>query len=308
MSYLKTHGYQILGIDKMPPKVEFDGTSFQPCNILDVNALTRIISDFRPETVVHLAARTDLDEKTELSGYAVNIEGTHNLVNAIREVGSVKRILYTSSQLVCKVGYIPKNDSDYCPNTLYGKSKVCGEKIIRELDGGGVEWCILRPTTIWGEGMSAHYQRFFRMIHLGQYFHIGKSPLYKSYGYVMNSVYQYRKFIDAPIEKIHRKTFYIADYEPLSLRKWADVLAEEMDAKRIKTCPESIARFVGGMGSIINSLGFSEFPFNTFRVNNILTQYTFDLSETEKVCGPLPFTFEEGVTRTVNWLKEEGIL
>jgi len=161
MSYLKTHGYQILGIDKMPPKVEFDGTSFQPCNILDVNALTRIISDFRPETVVHLAARTDLDEKTELSGYAVNIEGTHNLVNAIREVGSVKRILYTSSQLVCKVGYIPKNDSDYCPNTLYGKSKVCGEKIIRELDGGGVEWCILRPTTIWGEGMSAHYQRFF---------------------------------------------------------------------------------------------------------------------------------------------------
>src|SRR5438067_6624986 len=108
------------------------------------------LTEERPEAVVHLAARTDLDQKRDLAGYAANIEGVGNLVAALRGTPSVRRAIYTSSQLVCKVGYVPMSDDDYRPNTKYGESKVWTEKIVRREDGGGVEWCLVRPTTVWG--------------------------------------------------------------------------------------------------------------------------------------------------------------
>src|SRR6185503_17868585 len=98
---------------------------------------------------------------------------------------------------VCRVGYVPKADDDYRPSTLYGQSKVRTEQIVRAADGGGVEWCIVRPTLVWGPGMGPHYRRFFRMITEGRYFHVGAKPLYKSYGYVGNVAYQFAKLLEA---------------------------------------------------------------------------------------------------------------
>jgi len=271
------------------------------CDILDFNELRSVLDEFSPDIVVHLAARTDLDENENIDGYSANIQGTENLIKAIDEVGCVKRALFTSSQLVCRVGYIPKTDTDYQPNNLYGQSKVLTEKIVRESALSGVSWCLLRPTTIWGEGMSAHYQSFLRMVKKGRFVHIGRKPLYKSYGYIGNAIFQYRCFIEAPDSLVHGKTFYMADYQPLSLREWIDNLADGFGVGKVKTLPVPIARMAGWAGDILNLMGFQRFPFNSFRLKNILTEYIFDLSSTEKICGPLPFSMKEGIDETVKW-------
>ena len=52
-----------------------------------------------------------------------------------------------------------------------------------------------------------------------------------------------------------------------------------------------------------DALGVQKFPFNSFRLNNVLMQYQFDLKPTEAVCGPLPFSIEQGVAATAAWLK-----
>ncbi len=308
MIHLLKKGHKILGVDKKNPTNNAMEPFFRSCDILDSKMLNKIVSDFSPEVVIHLAARTDLNEKKDLKGYAANIEGVENLIRAIRNTDSVKRVLFTSSQLVCKVGYIPKTDNDYRPNNLYGQSKVLTERIVRENNGGGVEWCLLRPTTIWGEGMSTHYQRFFKMIQRGQYFHIGKSPLSKSFGYIGNTIHQYEKIIDAPAGQIHEKVFYIADYAPLVLQDWVNEVSKAFGTKKVKMLPKIIAHVAAKVGDIINFLGFTHFPFNSFRLNNILTVYIFNLSETQKVCGELPFTMDEGVVRTVRWLVDDGIV
>ena len=150
---------------------------------------------FSPDALVHLAARIDLDEKANLAGYTANIEGVQNLIAAVRLTPSIKRAIWTSSQLVCRVGYVPRNDTDYTADTLYGRSKVRTEQIVRQEDGAEREWCLVRPTTVWGPGMSAHYQRFLRMIQQGYYFHVGNSPLWKSYSYVENIAFQYWRLL-----------------------------------------------------------------------------------------------------------------
>ncbi|PZV28021.1 MAG: NAD(P)-dependent oxidoreductase [Snowella sp.] len=308
LHFLIKQDLNVLGIDIVPPQDNQYLPFFKQTDLLELGNLITTVQQFQPDFIFHLAARTDLNETKDIRGYASNIDGVENLIAAIRQTPSVKRCIFTSSQLVCKVGYVPKDENEYNPNNLYGESKVLTEKIVRENDGGGVEWCIVRPTTVWGPGMSSHYQRFLKMVNQGRYFHIGNSSLYKSYSYIGNIVYQYKMLMESPSELINKKTFYLADYSPISLHHWIDLIQEEMGAKPVPTYPEGLMRFLAIFGDILSTIGVKKFPFNTFRLNNILTEYTFDLSETEKICGELPFSIEEGVKELVIWLKNEKII
>ncbi len=295
--------YEVEGIDIKVPPVELEGFRHWKCDILDRESLKQIFLDTSPQVVIHLAARTDLDEKDDLSGYAANIDGVESLIQAIQASPSIERCIFTSSQLVCRLGYVPISDDDYCPYTLYGESKVLTEKIVRRQTGGGRTWCLVRPTTVWGPNMNPHYQRFFNLVASGRYVHIGSSRLLKTYGYVGNVAYQYLKLVRATSEQINAKLFYLADYEPLSLRDWANALQHEMGARRICTVPVTAARIATGVGDLINSIGFKKFPFNSFRLNNVLTEYRYDMRATKALCGPLPYSMEDGVSATIAWYK-----
>lgn len=294
-------GHQVLGIDKRAAEDVWPGFVAEVCDILDAPRLLALFADFRPEAVLHLAARTDLEEKLDLKAYGANIEGVENVCRAVRATPTVTRAVYTSTQLVCRVGYRPRSDEDFAPNNLYGESKVLTEKIVRREDGGGVAWCIVRPTTVWGPGMSAHYQRFLRMIRKGRYFHVGNKPLVKSFGFVGNVAWQYRRLLEVPAEQIAGRVFYVGDYDPMALQTWAETLAAKFGARRIPTLPAWIARGAARVGDALNAAGFRRFPFNSFRLNNVLTEYTFDMSNTRSVCGATPYSLDQAAEMTVRW-------
>lgn len=294
-------GYQTIGLDKATPPLPTSMDEHITCDILNRSALISEVRRISPDALIHLAARIDLDETRNLSGYAANIDGVRNVIEAVKQTQTIRRVIYTSSQLVCRIGYVPISDTEYCPNTLYGQSKVLTEKIVREENGGSVEWCLTRPTTVWGPHMSPHYQTMLRLIKKGLYFHCGKGKLYKSYAYAGNIAHQYMRLLTTEVATMHRKTFYLADYQPLSLRDYADGLAREMGARKIPTVPLPVARFLAVTGDVFNSCGFRRFPFNSFRLNNILTEYVFDLLSTEAACGPVPFTQEHGIKETAKW-------
>jgi nucleoside-diphosphate-sugar epimerase len=297
--HLIREGHEVAGLDVRYPKS--GGTFEYVCDILDATAITEIVQRYSPDCLIHLAARIDLDEKTDLAGYAANIEGTRNVVDAVRLTPSVKRAIWTSSQLVCRVGHVPVSDTDYNADTLYGQSKIRTEEIVRGEDGGSAEWCLVRPTTVWGPGMSPHYQRFLRMIQLGSYFHVGNSPLWKSYSYIENIAHQYSSLLQVPAHLIHRKTFYLADYQPIDLIAWGNGFQRAFGSRRIPHLPLTVARALARCGDAANAIGFRRFPFNTFRLNNVLTQYQFDLTSTKEVCGALPYTMDEGIRETAAW-------
>lgn len=305
VSLLHHNGYDVLGIDIKPPRFLTSGVTFELCDILNINSLKQIVKAHQPDFVIHLAARTDLNERRDINGYAVNIDGTKNLIEIIRNDSSVKRCIYTSSQLVCSVGYNPLHCQDYCPTTLYGESKVLAERAIRQYDGGGKEWCIIRPTTIWGPWMNGHYKKFIDIIKKGVYYHIGSKEQFKSYGYVKNSCYQIMRLLEAPYESIDKKVFYLADYEPISLRKWADLFQEELNAPKIRTMPIWAAKSCAIVGDFLKFAGFRQFPITSFRLNNILSEYIYDVGELKKIVSGIPYTIEDGVKETVRWYFDE---
>lgn len=298
---LAERGHEVWGLDRRSAPESAPGPRQLVCDLLDARRVVDCLQQARPDAVIHLAARTDLDERQDITGYAANIDGVRHLVQAVRNTPGVTRVVYTSSQLVCKAGHVPADENEYCPNTLYGESKVETEKIVRETNGGGVPWCLVRPTTVWGPRMSTHYQRFFDLIRSGRYFHVGRRKIYKSFSYVGNIAHQYERLCTVALESVAGKTLYLADYEPVALQDWADGFARAFRAPRIRTYPRTLVRPLALAGDLINLCGWKRFPFNSFRLNNVLTETILDLAPTAEVCGPLPFGMQEGIAETAEW-------
>jgi len=302
---LQRQGHTVLGLDIRP----FDAPrGFAHETILaDIRDRDRMIETFRnyrPEGVLHLAARTDLSEDETIEGYSTNTLGVSVLLEAIAAAGTVKRAICTSSQLVCPIGYTPKSADDYCPTTMYGRSKVETERRWRANDGAGTSWCITRPTSVWGPWMYEHYLRFFQMVATGSYVHVGNRSPRRSVGFVENVAYQFTKLLIAPEEAINQGVFYMADYTPIELFEWADMFQQSLHASPIRHVPYWLARSVANMGDLLVVLGVRSFPFTSFRLNNVMTENVVDLESTRSVCGELPFSVEEGICLTVAWLGE----
>ena len=189
---------------------------------LDGAALSSAVTAFDPTLVFHLGARTDLHGKT-LPDYAQNIEGVRAIIDACNAAQSVRRVIFASSRLVCRIGYQPTSEDDYCPTTPYGESKMVGEQIVRKADHR-YEWLIVRPTSIWGPWFAVPYRDFFDAVARGRYFHVKGRAVRKSFGYVGNTVHELEQLAYAQVQWLQGRTLYLGDYPPTNLREMADLI------------------------------------------------------------------------------------
>jgi GlcNAc-P-P-Und epimerase len=298
-------GWDVLNIDSQSPRNPNHFPVWRNLDILNFDNLLETIHDFQPTYLLHFAARTDLNEKDNLAGYSSNINGVQNVVEAIKKTPSIKRVIFCSSQLVCKVGYLPKNEFDYCPNTLYGKSKVQSEIIIRSANDLDTVWTILRPTSIWGPWFDVPYKGFFETIKKGMYLHPSGITTFKQWGFVGNSIFQIDELLNAPEEKIDKEVFYLADYEPLRLEDFANLVQKEMHGPKIRKVPPFFFKFAAFVGDLLQILGWKNPPLTTFRYNNIIVPELEDLKPLQSIVGPLPFSTKEGIALTVAWMEEK---
>lgn len=296
---LVRRGYSVHGFDLNRPRFSLENFDFTIGNILDRDLLMETFAKFRPVFIIHLAARVDLDGRCD-KDYLANSTGVKNICHAISTTSTVGRAVFASSQLVCSIGTLPDSDEDYCPPNPYGSSKVKSERVVRAESGGGVPWCIVRPTTVWGPYMSSHYKSFLDHLAKRRYVHPGGRAHYKSYSYVGNAAYQLCQLLECNEEVIAGKVFYLADYEPISLRSYCDSLAVAMGCSRPLTVPLPLLRIAARFGDLLSLLGIA-FPLTSFRLKNICTEYIFDMRKTESVCGSLPYSFEDGIAATAKW-------
>jgi nucleoside-diphosphate-sugar epimerase len=257
---------------------------------------------FQPTHVLHLAARTDLDEKKNLSGYAANIQGVDNLVQAIRKTPSIQRVIMASSMLVCKVGHAPRSFSEYSPGNLYAKSKVETELIIRN---GRLEciWTIVRPTTIWGPHHERLKNGFFRILQKNLYFHPGNKKSRKSYGYVRNTAYQMQKIFESVPELVNQKTMYLAD-RPIVLSEWVDAFSERLVGGKAKSAPYPLIKLIALGGDMVECLFKRHAPMTSFRLRNMTTDNVVDTTLVDTISGKLPCSLSDGIMETCAWLQE----
>lgn len=301
---LMDQGNQVINYDIKPPRNDAHRSVWVKGDILDAKTLLDEVEKFNPEYFIHLAARTDLDGKS-VAEYSANTDGVTNILEAVSASASLKRVLFTSSRLVCEIGYAPKSDDDYRPTTFYGESKVIGEKLVRaSADKIPCTWTIIRPTSIWGPWFDTPYKEFFLSVLNSYYIHPKGRRILKSFGYVGNAAYMIEKMMNCDPLLAHGKTLYLTDYPPIEVKQWADLIATKSGKPLPLELPMFVLKTLAAVGDALKYLGWNHPPLTGFRLNNLITDMVYNTSEVESICGALPYSTADGVDATLAWLKK----
>lgn len=293
-------GLKLLNIDINPPLIPAHRKYWQELNILDQEKLIKTFQTFQPDRVLHLAARADVKGKT-LEDYRVNIEGTANILEAIKKTLSIKRVIITSTQFVNQYHGKPKDDLDFAPHTIYGESKVITEQLTRKAKLNCV-WTIIRPTNIWGPWHRRYPNEFWKILSKGLYIHPRSVKTFRSYGYVGNIVFQIERILEAPAHKVSGKVYYVGDI-PIDLLDWVNGFSVKLTGRRAIVVPRVLIRLLAILGDFLEATNI-EFPITSSRYRSIITSNDAPIQQTFTDFGNPPFTLDEGIEETVMWLRE----
>lgn len=301
IALLLSKNYDILNIDIREPQNKDHFNYWIDCNICNYDKLRKLILDYDPDYIIHLAARTDLVGET-LNDYSANIDGVKNLMNISIELNELKKIVIASSMLVCELGYFPKNFNDYKPNTLYGESKVLTEKIVKKFKNS---WTIVRPTSIWGPWFGEPYNNFFRLVLMGAYFNINeKEAANKTFGYVKNTSNQILDICNSKNKNVIHNYFYLGDKKPINITNWANEIRNLSGKKKLITINKSLFKAMCLFGDFIFKYLKIKTPLNSFRFKNMTTNNIIDLSKLNEFCSGNNYNdFRTNISETINWIK-----
>lgn len=298
-------GLTVRNADVAQPRNPDDSDAWSRVDITRIDQLREVFSEVRPTHVVHLAARTDLDGR-DVSDYAANTTGVDNLLTVLGEAPDpVDRVVVASSRLVCRIGYQPKSDEDYCPTTAYGASKVETERLVR----GSVDlpWVLVRPTSIWGPWFDVPYRDFFLSVARGRYVHPAGKHIHKSFGFVGNTTWQLHRLMTAPASQVLGRTFYLADDPPIEVSDFANRISATLGRRRAREVPLPMLQGLARAGDLLERTG-RRAPLTSFRLANLLTPMIYDLAPLTAASGDPPFGLDDAVAMTVDWMRREGLV
>lgn len=149
MEELAKRGYEGIGADRAETEAEFEHVVL---DITDADKVMKVVSEVRPDVIVHCAAWTNVDGAEDPANLAVvravNVDGTRNLALAAKEVDA--KFVYISTDYVFDgTGTEPwkPDDKNYAPINVYGQSKLDGEL---EVSGILDKYFIVRIAWVFG--------------------------------------------------------------------------------------------------------------------------------------------------------------
>jgi|694.fasta_scaffold151688_3 CDP-glucose 4,6-dehydratase len=133
-------GFNVIGVSKKYTQSNFKAFQFfNPSynalegDICDFDFLSEVINKFNPQYIIHLAAKTIVQEAflDSKSTFEVNIGGTWNVLEAARQCKSLKRIIIASSDMAYGENKNLPYNEDYLLNAIhpYDLSKKITEEL-----------------------------------------------------------------------------------------------------------------------------------------------------------------------------------
>jgi len=152
MKILVTGAHGQLGkelVELLVKKHDVKGLGKDQLDITNEDQCIQVITDFKPDVIIHCAAYTavDLAETEEDLAYKINAYGTRNLAVTAEQNGA--KLCYISTDYVFD-GRSSKPYREYDntnPLSVYGKSKRAGERLCQTLSS---RYFIVRTSWVYG--------------------------------------------------------------------------------------------------------------------------------------------------------------
>jgi 3beta-hydroxy-Delta5-steroid dehydrogenase / steroid Delta-isomerase len=232
-------GHQVRSFDRAPsplpvhPRLEV--VEGDICSAETVAAaVAGIDTIFHTAAIIDLMGGASVAEEYRRRSFAVNVDGTKNLVHAAQAAG-VKRFVYTASNSVVMGGQRISGGDETLPyterfNDLYTETKVVAERFVLSQNGvGGLLTCSIRPSGIWGRGDQTMFRKVFENVLAGHTkVLVGNKHIKLDNSYVHNLIHGFILAAEhlVPGGTAPGQAYFINDGEPINMFEFSRPVVE----------------------------------------------------------------------------------
>lgn len=273
------------------------------------------------DVVLHAAALVDWGAAPDELLWAVNVNGTENVIEACRSAG-VRALVYTSSEDVVYAG-APIVDGDETlpypdrfPNG-YCRTKAQAEALVLEADRGeGVlRTAAIRPCGMWGEGDPYHVGTLLDMARKGPMLRMGDGRARFQNVYVGNVAHAHLLAARALLrgdEAPRGQAYFVTDAPACNFFEFFEPVVRAVGYRVVPQAFSLPRGLMRGLGALAESGAFALRPFRRvapavtrFSVDYVCQDVTYRSDKAARELGYAPVhTQEEAMARTVAWARE----
>jgi nucleoside-diphosphate-sugar epimerase len=267
------------------------------------------------DVVFHTAAYPRIWGRRE-DFYAINVDGTRNVIKACLIAG-VQKLIFTSSPSVIygnsslegvdETTPYPDEENYLCD---YPRTKAISERLVIEANGQDLATVSIRPHLIWGPGDPHLVPRLLAKADKGKLMQVGQGENRVDIIYIDNAVHAHIKACEVLGfgKPSAGKVYFVSDGEPVNLWAWINEVLE-------KTGRPSVARNISyktasKLGRVLEAVYkfchiYKEPAMTRFLASQLATSHFFDISRAKNDLGYEPLVNpEEGMSRLIQSLSD----
>ena len=279
-------------------------------DVTDSASLEPMMRDI--DVVIHNAGIVKAKQEQEF--WKVNVDGTANVIDAIKKSGrSVHLILISSLAAIGPSRGVPLDESSpMLPVTAYGESKRDAETVANKA-APFMQVTILRPSGVYGPGDRESFT-LFQAVARGFKPILGNPDRKIQLIHVDDLVRAILNAAKLPLltDEAPCRTYHLADAEPYTMRQLFDQLDEvnaDMTGKRAMTIqiPAGLLRGIAQISKTMLTL-FGQTPMLTPRkAAELLGSWEVATSRAEAELGfRSAISFRDGARTTFAWYRQKG--
>lgn len=261
------------------------------------------------DVVYHIAATYREAGQPDAAYRAINVDGTRHVLEAARAAGA-RRVVHCSTGGVH--GHIANppatEDAPFNPGDVYQDTKLEAEQAAREFGATtGFDVVVARPIGIYGPG-DTRFLRMFRGLARGNFPMIGSGKPYYHLTYIDDLVEGFR--LCGTVPAAAGRTYILAGPRYTTLEQLVKLVADELKVEPPKfhwpVWPFWTAGLLCEMVCVPLRI---EPPIFRRRVDFYTKNRAFDTTRARTELGFAPqVDLEEGIKRTADWYRREGLL
>lgn len=259
--------------------------------------------------VYHIAATYREAGQPQSAYHAINVDGTRHVLEGA-ERARVTRVVHCSTGGVHgHIAHPPANeDAPFNPGDVYQATKLEGERLaIEYAKAHTLEVVIARPIGIYGPG-DTRFLKMFRGLARGRFPMLGSGDVFYHLTYIDDLVEGFRLCGEVPAAA--GRTYLLAGPRYTTLRVLVAMIARELKVKPPRFHWPVWPFWTAGLvcEAVCIPLGI-EPPLYRRRVDFYTKSRAFDTTRAQTELGFAPAVdLAEGISRTADWYREQGLL
>lgn len=301
---LREAGHAVVALQRSPaPALKALGVTVRTVDIRDRDGLADAMADC--EAVIHTAGKAGAwGPRAEY--FAINVEGTGNVLHACRSLG-IRWLVHTSSPSVAHGGGDIEGGDESLPypdeyHAAYPETKALAEQMVMAASDDRLHTVSLRPHLVWGPGDNQLLPRLLERARRGRLKLPGVDKLIDTV-YVENAARAHLLALTA-LERqpqCRGKTYFISNGEPLPQ---ADIIRGLLEACGVKADIQGVSPALAAVaGRVAEGLWrltrrSDEPPITRWSAEQLSTAHWYDISAARRDLGYAPdITITEGLRR-----------